>query len=76
MLELYSMDSCPYCRKVKDYFKAHNIQYIEHDVNDPENAMELIKLGGKPQVPFLVNKEKNIYMYDSDHIIKYVEERE
>lgn len=76
MLELYSMDSCPYCRKVKDYFKAHNIEYTEHNVNDPENAMELMKLGGKAQVPFLVNKEKNIYLYDSDQIIKYVQEKE
>lgn len=76
MLELYSMDSCPYCRKVKDYFKAHNIEYIEHDVNNPENSMELMKLGGKAQVPFLVNKEKNIYLYDSDQIIKYVQEKE
>lgn len=76
MLELFSMDSCPYCRKVKDYFKAHNIQYVERDVNNPENAMELMKLGGKPQVPFLVNRDKNVYLYDSDHIIKYVEGNE
>ncbi len=76
MLELFSMDSCPYCRKVEDYFKAHNIQYTKRDVSDPENAMELLKLGGKPQVPFLANREKNIYLYDSDHIIKYVEEKE
>lgn len=76
MLELFSMDSCPYCRKVKDYFKAHNIEFIERDVNNPENARELMKLGGKPQVPFLANRDKNIYLYESDSIIKYVEEKE
>ena len=76
MLELYSMESCGYCKKVKDYFKTHNIEFIEHDVNDPENAIKLMKLGGKPQVPFLVDKDKNIYLYDSEHIIKYIQEKE
>ena len=74
MLELYSMDSCPYCVKVKDYLKAHNIEYLEHNVNDPEKAMELMKLGGKAQVPFLADKEKNNYLYDSETIIQYIKE--
>lgn len=76
MIELFSMDSCPYCRKVKDYFKAHNIEFIERDVNNPEFARELMTLGGKPQVPFLAIRDKNIYLYDSDQIIKYVQEKE
>lgn len=74
MLELFSMDSCPYCVKVKDYFKTHNIKYTEHNVNDPEKAMELMKIGGKAQVPFLADREKNIYIYNSDDIIKYAKE--
>lgn len=76
MLELFSMDTCPYCLKVKEFFKTHNVQYIERNVNEPENAMELMKLGGKAQVPFLANREKNIYIYNSDDIIKYVQEKE
>lgn len=76
MLELFSMDSCPYCRKVKEYFQTHNIKYTERDVNNPENAMELMKLGGKAQVPFLAVKDKNVFIYNSDDIIKYVQEKE
>ena len=68
--------TCPYCRKVKDYLKRCNIPYIEHDVSNPENAIELLKLGGKAQIPFLANRDKNIYLYDSEHIIKYLEEEE
>ena len=76
MLELFSMDSCPYCRKVKEFFQTHNIKFVERDVTNPENAMELMKLGGKAQVPFLAVKDKNIYIYNSDDIIKYVQEKE
>jgi glutaredoxin 2 len=35
---------------------------------------ELIKLGGKEQVPFLVDTEKNVKMYESEDIINYVRE--
>ncbi len=76
MLELFSMDSCPYCRKVKEFFKTHNIQYTERDVTNPEYAAELMKLGGKAQVPFLAVKDKNVFIYNSDDIIKYVQENE
>ena len=74
MFELFSMDSCPYCVKVKDFFKTHNIPYTEHNVNDPEKAMELMKIGGKAQVPFLADREKNVYIYNSDEIIKYAKD--
>lgn len=73
MLELFSMDSCPYCRKVKDYLRTHRIEYTEHDVTNPEQARELMTLGGKPQVPFLADRENNVYLYDSAQIIKYLE---
>jgi glutathione S-transferase len=35
---------------------------------------ELKKLGGKTQVPYLVDPERNVKMYESDDIIAYVEE--
>jgi glutathione S-transferase len=35
---------------------------------------ELKNLGGKIQVPFLVDPEKNIKMYESDDIISYIED--
>ena len=76
MLELYSMGTCPYCDRVKEYLKSHNMKYNEYDVSDPKYATELMKLGGKAQVPFLVEREKNIYLYDSNAIIKYLQEKE
>lgn len=70
------MDHCPYCKKVRSAFEDMNITYTKIDAlpGTPERD-ELISLGGKGQVPFLVDKtnpEKPVMMYESDDIIAYV----
>ena len=53
MIELYLLDSCPYCKKVIEFMEQNNIEYLKHDVSEPENYAALQALGGKSQVPFL-----------------------
>ncbi|MDR1168909.1 MAG: glutathione S-transferase N-terminal domain-containing protein [Heliobacteriaceae bacterium] len=72
MLELFVLDSCPYCRKVTDYMKEHNIACKTQDITVPENLEKLLELGGEKQVPFLYDKDNNVKMYESDDIIKYL----
>lgn len=72
MLDLYVLDSCPYSKKVMDFMKKNDIKYKKRDVNDSKNLDMLIELGGEQQVPFLVDKERDIKMYESDDIIEYV----
>ncbi len=77
MLELYHALSCPYCIKVTSYLKEAGVPYVSKvtPLGSATNAAkeELRKLGGKTQVPFLVDTEKNTQMYESDDIIEYVE---
>lgn len=72
MLELYVLESCPYCKKVIDFFNDNCIEYLKNDVTNPLFKAELIKLGGKEQVPFLYDTEKEITMYESDDIVDYI----
>ena len=72
MLEIFTMDTCPYCHKVLDFLKSKSIDFIQRDVNLPENAQMLMKFGGKGQVPFLMDKDKKVTMYESDKIIEYI----
>ena len=77
-LELYQMDHCPYCQKVRAAFDDMNIKYKKIDAlpGTPERE-ELISLGGKGQVPFLVDKtnpDNLTMMYESDDIVAYVQE--
>ena len=72
MLDLYMMESCPYCKKVIRFMEENNISGNMIDISDPASEEALIKLGGKRQVPFLVDKDRNIQMYESMDIIEYL----
>ena len=72
MLELFVMHSCPYCRKVMEYFDSNGVEYVKNDISYQENHERLMKLGGVEQVPFLYDAEKGLKMYESDDIIEYI----
>ena len=72
MIELYVLDSCPYSQKVMKYLEENNIEYIKPDVSEPENYEALQEIGGKSQVPFLFDKDKDLKLYESDDIIEYL----
>lgn len=74
MLDLYVLETCPYCQKVLDYFEENKITYNKHDVTQLENYQKLLDLGGKAQVPFLVDDSNGTKLYESDDIIDYVNE--
>ncbi len=74
MLELYANTGCPYCQKVMAKMNELKLDFIfrSHDFSDGENARSF-KIGGKTQVPFLVDAEKGIQMYESGDIMAYLE---
>ena len=75
MLELYANTGCPYCQKVMAKLNDLGVDFIfrSHSFTDGENARSF-KIGGKTQVPFLVDAEKGVQMYESSDIIAYLEE--
>ena len=72
MLDLYIMETCPYCKKVLAFAEENGISLNKIDIAEKQNEETLITLGGKRQVPFLVDKERNIQMYESSDIIEYL----
>jgi len=61
-LTLYHFMGCPYCQRVRDFLSKEGITIPMKDTH--ENAVyrnELIKIGGKPQVPCLVIDGKALY---------------
>ena len=49
---------------------------VEFDLKDIEDdeaiAAELVEKGGKRQVPYLVDTDKDVAMYESNDIIEYI----
>ena len=72
MLELFVLENCPYCKKVMDFLEKEHMKYQKIDISNKESEESLIKIGGKRQVPFLVDSERNIQMYESNDIIEYL----
>ena len=72
MLELFILETCPYCKKVMAYLDENKMEYRKVDIANKENEESLIRIGGKRQVPFLIDKDRNIQMYESNDIIEYV----
>ena len=70
---LYHFESCPFCVKVRTYMERAVINIATKDIREhPEFQMELLKIGGKSQVPCLVVKGKAIY--ESEDIIKWLKD--
>lgn len=71
MLELFILETCPYCKKVMNFMEENKIPYKKIDTSNKESEESLIQIGGKRQVPFLVDTDRNIQMYESADIIEY-----
>ena len=72
MIELFMLEQCGYCKKVMAFLDEHNIPYKTIDIAVKENEEELIKIGGKRQVPFIIDRDNKVEMYESDEIIEYL----
>lgn len=44
MVRIYTVENCPYCNELKGLLTNEGIEYIEVDVNKPENEAEFNKL--------------------------------
>jgi len=53
MVKVYSTQTCPWCRRAKDFLSKNNIKFEEIDVQDPAKANQLMKLTGQTAVPVL-----------------------
>ena len=71
MITIFVKTGCPYCALALTSLKAHGVAYEEKNIADDAVAAELIQIGGKRQVPFIIDGE--VMMYESDDIVAYVE---
>ena len=72
MIRLFMLDTCGYCRIVIEYLDENNIPYEKIDISEKENEEALVRIGGKRQVPFIIDTDKNIEMYESNDILEYL----
>lgn len=72
MIDLFILETCPYCKKVMDFLEKTNIKFQKFDTSNQDNVLRLLTIGGKDQVPFLYNNDTDDKLYESEEIIKYL----
>jgi len=66
---IYSTPTCPYCYKVKDWLKEHNLDF--EDINVAENheaAKDMIEKSGQRGVPVIDINGKIVIGFDIDKL--------
>lgn len=75
MLTLYFKPTCPFCRRVIAVIERLELEVEMKDIVANESfAAELEEKGGKRQVPYLVDTDKDAAMYESDDIVKHLQD--
>lgn len=76
LLELYSFEGSPFCRRVRETLCELNLDYSVKNVGKGSpRREELEQRGGTIQVPYLIDSNTGTSMYESEDIIKYLEEQ-
>jgi len=56
---MYAVPNCGYCRKARQYFAKHDIDYVEYDVNKSSKRLkEFRRLGGRGTPLILIDGRK------------------
>jgi glutathione S-transferase len=73
-LELYSFEASPFCRIVREALCALEIPYLLHNVGKGSPRREaFVARSGRMMVPYLVDPNTGIEMFESADIVRYLE---
>lgn len=76
-IQLFMYKDCFYCVKVKLFLEKYNlvdkVEFIDADIVGNKDLLRTIS--GKTQAPYLVDKDANVKMAESEDIIKYLAEK-
>jgi len=73
LVELWEFENCPYCRKVREVLSELDLDYVSHPLphGHPDWAAFAAR-EGKHQVPFLLDPNTGTRLYESDDIMRYL----
>jgi glutaredoxin len=74
MLTLYTKASCPFCQKIMPLIDELGLEVELKDISEHDAyRAELVEKGGKQQVPYLIDTDKDVALYESDDIMDFLE---
>ena len=83
VLELYQAEGCPYSASVRETLSELGVSYVAHnprlpgddggDVCNELTHQAMTDIGGKDEIPFLVDADREETLYESEAIVEYLE---
>jgi len=74
-LELYSFESSPFCRIVREALSSLELPYLLHNVaKNSHKREEFVKRSAKMMVPYLIDPNTDTAMFESADIVRYLEQ--
>ena len=67
---VYTTETCPWCKKVKEFLKANKVAFKEKDASDEKVAKELVEKSGQMGVPVTLAGGEVIVGFDEDKLKK------
>lgn len=73
-IELFQREDCPSSHAVRNHLTRLGLDFVAHTVPDGDALKhdQLVKAGGKDQIPFLVDHTSGVKLYESQAIIAYL----
>lgn len=74
LLELYSFEACPASRRVRRVLTELDLDFVHRSCprGESPNRTRLKARGGKVRVPYLVDPNTGVEMYESRDIVTYL----
>ena len=72
MLTMYVKTGCPYCALAIGKVDDLGLKVEYKNIADDAVAADLVERGGKRMVPYLVDEERGVEMYESSDIVDYL----
>lgn len=71
---IYTTPTCVYCKAAKDFFKEHNIEYVEKNVAEDEQARDyMVEKSGQMGVPVIDIKGNIVVGFDEKKLTELLE---
>lgn len=75
LIELWSFEASPYCRKVREKLCTLGLDYLVHNVaKGGSRRAALVARGGRMMVPYLADPNLGVELYESDDIVAWLEQ--
>lgn len=70
-VRIYSTPTCPFCKRAKEFFKKHKVEYEDINVAENEKARdEMVEKSGQMSVPVIEVVDKIIVGFDEQELRK------